>query len=606
MISSFSTSRFLPIAFAALVWASPALARSVVFVDNARPQQGDGNAETPFTTLAAAQRASRPNDIIFVAEGMGPYEGGISLQRGQMLIGSAYGLDALRVELRVESIVPSTPAVKGPGPSIQGSVIAPGDNMIAGCTILADRVAGLVAAAPQGKVTVRNVWFRSSRDAYAIVLQDADQTVEITGGGISMSSRGSGLSIYGGRAPTLIHHCPISGAGGTAVAVNARLGGDVTFDQGSSIKLDDSAREAIAIINVKGVVTFADPIDVVTHGGRGLVIIGAQKVVVGAALSRIASVNAAAIEIRDSDVDMTFERVSAVAELPGRLLEGIGVDKLRGRLVIAGGEIRDAQQYGIRVEQSAGVSLTGMTVSSHAAAGPCVETPTNLLCHTAVYLRHVHGSAFEKLTLESASSPALNGNNIEDVRFTGIEIRGGGVLLEEMKGKIAFDHCSVTDGDVVIDQRFNTAQVILDTMPIAAPQKPTASPFLLRAKTSGTARLDIIVRNSELHDIVGGAVRLESGGDSVLTFTFSDSLAQHLGGRLLEATARQSSRMTIAVRRARIIAPGERKALILVDAADNASACADLVDNQLITDPPTLLLQLGGHAALSCGAAPLQ
>jgi len=99
MIASFSTSRFLPIAFAALVWASPAMARSVVFVDNARPRQGDGNAETPATTLAAAQRASRPNDIIFVAEGLDQlveHIGGIYSSSLSQFLRSAFSKDSAR------------------------------------------------------------------------------------------------------------------------------------------------------------------------------------------------------------------------------------------------------------------------------------------------------------------------------------------------------------------------------------------------------------------------------------------------------------------------------------------------------------------------------
>jgi hypothetical protein len=592
MRSSFNTSRPLLIALVVIACASSAFAR-VWFVDNARPQQGSGTADAPLTTLAAAQSASAFGDIIFVAETAQTYTGGISLKPGQMLIGSAYGLDAARVDFGAHVDTLSVPAVQGPGPAIQGAVIATGNNVIAGCTILADQVTGLVAASPQGKLTIRNVWFHSAHETYAIALQNDDMLVEIAGGGIIMTERGSGISIAGGRGAVTIHRCPFSGAAGTAVSISGRVGGDITFDQGSRIKLDDAAHDAIAIVNAKGVVTFGDPIDITTHGGRGLFVIGAQKVVARAAPSRIAVVDAAAIDIRDSEVDVELERVSA----SGGLKEGIALDKLRGRLVIAGGEIRDAQQYGIRVEQSTGVSLSGLTVTTR-AGGPCAEGPTNLLCRAALYLRHVRDSTFAKLTLATAVPPALNGNNLEDIRFTEVAMQGGGALLEELKGKIVFDHCSVADGGIDIDQRFNNAQVIFDGATIAAPQALTASPFLLRAKTSGASRLDLAVHNGALRDNAGGGVHVESGGDSALSFAMTDSAGERLGGLFVDAVARQSSKISVALERAQIILPAQP--LVVVEAAGNASACADLVLS------PSLSLQLAGRASQSCGAAPLQ
>ena len=64
---------------------------NVFHVDNtADPNFEDGRAQTPFTTLLAAQNASGPDDIIFVREGDGTTNGmnaGIVLQDGQLLLG---------------------------------------------------------------------------------------------------------------------------------------------------------------------------------------------------------------------------------------------------------------------------------------------------------------------------------------------------------------------------------------------------------------------------------------------------------------------------------------------------------------------------------------
>ena len=64
---------------------------NVYHVDNlADAAFADGTAETPFTTLAAAEAASSTDDIIFVREGNGTVAGmsdGIVLKDGQMLLG---------------------------------------------------------------------------------------------------------------------------------------------------------------------------------------------------------------------------------------------------------------------------------------------------------------------------------------------------------------------------------------------------------------------------------------------------------------------------------------------------------------------------------------
>src|SRR5689334_15083273 len=79
--------------------------RPVVFVDSTRAG-GAGTYDQPFATLADAARSSGMGAIIYVAEAPTPYEGGIALSRGQMLIGSAYGLDALRAELKADFDAP--------------------------------------------------------------------------------------------------------------------------------------------------------------------------------------------------------------------------------------------------------------------------------------------------------------------------------------------------------------------------------------------------------------------------------------------------------------------------------------------------------------------
>ena len=73
--------------------------------------------------------------MIYVAEGTVPYDESISLKRGQIWVGSAFGLEALRTDLQMELDAPVVAAMKGTGPVINGTVTLAGDNLVAGFTV---------------------------------------------------------------------------------------------------------------------------------------------------------------------------------------------------------------------------------------------------------------------------------------------------------------------------------------------------------------------------------------------------------------------------------------------------------------------------------------
>jgi len=152
--------------------------------------------DQPFATLAQAAVANA--DVIFVAETDQPYPAMITLRRGQMLIGSAYGLDAIRAEMKVELDAPGVPAAEGPGPLIQGSVTLTGDNVVAGVTIATAAPAALAAASTTGPITVLATYIRTAANAVGLSLNSVDFPATFTGGGIT-STGGSGVMMYGGK-----------------------------------------------------------------------------------------------------------------------------------------------------------------------------------------------------------------------------------------------------------------------------------------------------------------------------------------------------------------------------------------------------------------------
>src|SRR4029079_3378205 len=108
----------------------PALAAGhhVVFVGRQRTDDGAGTRDRPFRKLAQAQASSALGDVIYVAEAV--YDEGILLKNGQMLIGSAYGLEAVRADLKAELDAPIVAAVQGPGAAMHGTVTMGRDDAL--------------------------------------------------------------------------------------------------------------------------------------------------------------------------------------------------------------------------------------------------------------------------------------------------------------------------------------------------------------------------------------------------------------------------------------------------------------------------------------------
>jgi len=564
-----------------------AAGRHVVFVDNSRADEGAGTADRPFRRLASAQRSSAIGDVIYVAEGSEPYNEDIALKKGQMLIGAAYGLESVRVDMKIELDAPIVAAVQGPGPTIHGTITMTGDNVVAGLTSVADKAVGLVASNPEGALTIRNVWFRPSRDAFAIWLQETIGAVTISGGGMIAADRGSGIALYGGAGNVSVEHFPISGDFGSAISLSGRSAGTIKFGKGSPIKIADASRDAIVVSRVVGSVIFDEPISVVTHGGRGLVIDSSKKVVVAAG-SKISATNAAAVNIANSTVDVQLENASA----GGRLAEGIGINGMHGRFAVNGGTIRDAQAYGIRIEQSDPVKIANVEIVESGAVAGKLQCPQDLgasvdvVCRGGIFLRHIRGASFENIVVDGGSRNGLVANNVGDLTFRQADFRRSGALLQDLSGTVAFDICKFADGGGVdVEQRFIPATLKFDHCQFSAPNQPQNSPFLLRARTNGAAMLDVRMTFCEIHDNVGEGIQLLAAGRSAIRLTVADSVVERLGGPALNGRAERESGIAVAMHGTRVATPAVRDATVQLVAVDKATLCTDLADNDLSTPP---------------------
>jgi hypothetical protein len=599
-----------------LLAALPVFARHVAFVDNSRPTGGDGSAANPFSSIALARRA----DVIYVLQTDKPYVESVFLQKGQMLIGSAYGLDAVRAELHLDDNTPAAPAQQGTGPLIHGTISVAGDNVVAGCTMIVDRGgAGITSAAGEGALSLRGMLFQTTQRGFAIYLQGHLGTVSIIGGGVQATEEGSGVAIAGGDGDLTVERFPLSGSFASALRIGDRTRGAITFRNGSSIRTDDATDDAISISNMPTAapVTFTDRIQI-RGRRRGFVAAKVAKLAVRGGDSWLITSGAAALDLRDVGADITFDAVSAE-----NAAEGLVADKVRGKLEVtgreheagSGGTIRAAKNYGVRIVQSSNVRLANLTIAASGSKGTvkgakCAggfDVTSVVPCNAALYLRHLETASFENLVVDGGGAMGLNASNIRDVKFENVDIHGAGdesfeagVLLQELGDGVHFIRSSFTDNagsEVTIEQRFKPGHLTFDRCTFAAPVRPTIAPHLLDAHVLGNGRLDLEIHNAELRDNAGTAMEAAASGSATLFLTITDSTGQHLGTGGIVLRAGESAQAALALTRVRMTAPAAAS-LVEVTAEGSSSACVDLAANTLSGGGPAIRLTAAPPAAL--------
>lgn len=137
------------------------------FVDNT--SSSNGTFESPFNTLANAQNASSPTDIIYVFPGDGTtkgMDGGIALKDYQKLLGS--GLD---YQLPTQLGLITVPSQEAGAPSITNAttasqvILASSGNEIAGFNIISNGIIGVYALGSNGFNLHNNRLFLSNNCA---------------------------------------------------------------------------------------------------------------------------------------------------------------------------------------------------------------------------------------------------------------------------------------------------------------------------------------------------------------------------------------------------------------------------------------------------------
>jgi hypothetical protein len=103
-------------------------------------------------------------------------------------------------------------------------------------------------------------------------------------------------------------------------------------------------------------------------------------------------------------------------------------------------------------------------------------------------------------------------------------------------------------------------------------------------RVQGIGKLDLALRNCQLHDNAGSAFRAETNGTAALTLGITDSRFERFGRTAIELAARDSAHASFQMGRSIVAIPAVTDApAIDVATADSAIVCADLFGNGIST-----------------------
>lgn len=217
----------------------------VWYVNDSLGAAGNGEAGTPFNTLAAANSAAGANSIVFLYQGNASYTGGVTMASGEDLFGQPHGL-----VVGSYSLV----AAGGSAPVITNSG---GDG---------------IDLASSADVEGVNVTGPSGNGIAASGVNDA--TVGTSTAVAISAAGGDGIHISGGSG-TLSVAASVTGSTGHSLSVASRTGGTATFggnltDHGTGISLTGDGLTGTVSISGSTITGSADNNAIISDSSRTL------------------------------------------------------------------------------------------------------------------------------------------------------------------------------------------------------------------------------------------------------------------------------------------------------------------------------------------------
>ena len=452
----------------------------VWYVNNSDSAAGNGEAASPFNTLAAAGAAAGPDSILFLYQGKGAYTGGVIMQPGEDLWGQPHGLT-----VGGYSLVPaggSTPAITNERGD--GIDLAEGAD-----------VEGVNVSSPSG-------------DGIAAVSVN-DATVGATTPVAVSGAGGDGVSINGGAGTLNFGDTSVTGSAGDSVSVASRSAGSVTFGgpisgTGGGVSLTSNGGATIAFT---GTLTLSTDNAAFTATGGGTVtatgtgstltsliqtVLTVQNTTIGAAGLRFQSVSSNGSYSNGLDLANT-------GASGGLTVTGTGASG-------SGGTLQNALEAGIYLTSTRAPSFTDMVIENNAAEG-------------------ISGSRVNGLTLAD-STVSGNGEgpyNPANEGHVGLDFSPNGTGSPDgLTGTVLITNSVITDNSAIGDTSGTLALTVTGTTIGDSINGSTANDGLL-IDADGTTNATVSVTGSTFNSFFEFATATGSTGTNRVTFSGNTS-----------------------------------------------------------------------------------
>jgi hypothetical protein len=465
--------RFIGCTFFLLFIAGGAAAQTRQwFVDNARPN-GDGSSGAPFATIAAASAASASGDAIVIRRGARPYFEAVVLKEKQSLV--AEGSEATpppAADARPIIDVPEGDAVTlASGVSVQGLIIRSASGR------------ALVLPAVKGTITV-------SRSA-----------IETTSG--------SACAIEGGDAAIRFDTTPLRAVSGSALRASNRIGGSMTFQNGSPLEVSAGKSDGIVLEKSAGAIRIETV--TITGGVRGLVA---------------------------ADLTDAFH--------------------------VGAGTISGTSARGISVLRAANVSVANVTLRGNATANASKGTDCGRVsgaeaprCNAAIWFT-ASTLALENVVVDGSGQAGIFGDEVRGLTMKNVQIGGAGdesgehgLQLRHLSGAVVIDGCRFRESAArqlaISTASESRARIEIRRSDFAGMKK---APFAQQGAVIETAEkgeLEIVVDETIFRDHLSNALHVIAAGEATVNVAVTRSkFSRNAGAIVLVASRAVGLRFRIA------------------------------------------------------------
>ena len=351
--------------------------------------------------------------------------------------------------------------------------------------------------AAAGSSTARTPWPRHKHRAGPATFSSCARA--LYAGPISLKN---GQSLVGeGDAAAVV-----TSTGETAAITVAGTSGTVLLEK-LTVRSEGSA-SGIVLRDIAGSVTLRD-VSVAAAGATALHVRKVAKLTVSGT-SSVTSIDAAAVDIAESDLDATFKSVSASGP---RLERAIVLKSTTGRVAFEGGTIEGASVRAVSASSAANVTVRGMRIAASAATNGVAATDCggdltkgkNTGCNAAVYLDEVSGATLDHVVIDGSGQGGIIAHAVtglalldSEVRNAGNELFEHGVILQELRGHCRIERTTIersASRHLMLHNTGGTLSLVIDHgrfIDALAPHGQQA----LHVTAAKDAQIDLAIRDS--------------------------------------------------------------------------------------------------------------